>query len=45
MNIESQKRVIEINHALSGVHGEDMKASAIKINEARYTRLHSEKKF
>lgn len=35
MNIESQKRIIEINHALSGVHGDDMKTSAVKINEAR----------
>lgn len=35
MNIESQKRVIEINHALSGVHGDLMKTSAIRINEAR----------
>ena len=32
MNIESQKRIIEINHALSGIHGDDMKSSPVRIN-------------
>lgn len=32
MNIENQKRVIEINHALSGIFGDEAKTTAVKIN-------------
>jgi len=35
MNIENQKRVIEINHALSGIFGDETRTTAVKINEAR----------
>ena len=32
MNKESQKRIIEINHGISGIFGEDVKTTASKIN-------------
>ncbi len=32
MNKESQKRIIEINHAISGIYGEDIKTTAFRIN-------------
>ena len=37
--MDNQKRIIEINHALSGIHGEHMKTTAFKVNEARYIKL------
>jgi len=35
MSKEQQKKFIEINHAISGYHGEDLKQSALNIYETR----------
>ena len=40
--MDNQKRIIEINHALSGIHGEIMKGTAFKVNETRYLSLTQE---
>ena len=32
MNKDSQKRIIEINHAISGIFGAEVKTTAFKIN-------------
>jgi hypothetical protein len=36
MNKETQRKIIEINHALSGVHGPEIKQKATRISDVRY---------
>lgn len=35
MSKEQQKRFIEINHAMSGYHGDELRSSALLIYETR----------
>lgn len=38
MSKEVQRRIIEINHALSGVYGPELRQKAMRISDVRYER-------
>ena len=40
----AERKVIEINHALSGIYGKDIKNAAQKTTDARYFYFYNNKK-